>query len=149
MTPGLVGGLSNLGVKAPDLDAEIAFLRAFGGSGFERMPRSAVLEGLPLDGEGAERVRVLLGGVRLAMYCRAPYDAELEALGAGTRGGLGHVAFDVSDTDAVLAAVARAGIPPLLGPFTVDTARGRLIVTFFRSPNGTVLETQQTVAPPR
>ena len=149
MTAGLVGGLSNIGVKAPDLEAEIAFLRAFGGGGFDRGPRSPVLEGLQLDGEGAERVRVQLGGVRLVLFRRAPYETELEALGLGAAGGLGHVAFDAADTGAVLAAAARAGIRPLLGPFTVDTARGRLVVTFFRSPNGTVVELQQTVAPPR
>lgn len=146
MTVGITAP-ANLGLKAPDLEAELDFFDVLGATGRTITASSPVREGLALDGSGAQRGRTRLGSLLLVMFRRAPYDAELEALTGPLGGGIGHVAFDVPSTAAVLRAAAAHGVLPLLGPFTVEaSANGPARrVTFFRSPNGTILETQEKV----
>jgi hypothetical protein len=138
---------ASLGLKVPNVREELVFLDAFGIGGAIRTVRSPVLEGLPLDGHGAARWRVRFADTQAVLVERAPYDTELEALGAPLAPGSGHLAFHVDSTADVVRRLERTGAAPLLGPFTIaPTEFGpKRIVTFYRSPNGTMLETQEVV----
>lgn len=137
--PPLFEAMFNVGVKAPDLDAEVAFMRAFAPESVERVQRNA-------DFGPKEIVSVMLGGSRFFLFPQTVYDDQLAARNASFPGGIGHVSFMTADLDAVLGAAAAAGIEPLLGPYEVlPQGHGRRRVAFFRSPNGTILEAQQMV----
>ncbi|HEY1689440.1 MAG TPA: hypothetical protein VGF95_11335 [Solirubrobacteraceae bacterium] len=137
--PGPFEAMFNVGIKAPDLDAEIAFISAFSPDSVERVQRHA-------DFGPKEIVSVMLAGSRFFIFPETVYDPQLEAKDASFPGGIGHVSFMTSDLDAVLAATTEAGIEPLLGPYeVVPQGHGRRRVVFFRSPNGTIIEAQQQV----
>jgi len=129
----------NLGVKAPDLDGEIEFMRTFEPEEVERVQRDA-------DFGPREIVSVMLAGTRFFLFPQTVYDAQLEQRGAGLNGGIGHASFMTDDMDRVLNAARGRGIEPLLGPYEVTPrGHGRRRVAFFRSPNGTIIEAQQIV----
>ena len=139
----MFGTLTNLGVRAPDLEAELAFLTALGASGLTYSQRTHA-------GAQAERVHVHLGSIRLTLFRAGTYDARLEALGSRPTGGIGHAAFGVTSTDAVVEAAARVGVTPLIPTFTVEAVGiGPAAITYFRSPNGMILEAKQALGPKR
>jgi catechol 2,3-dioxygenase-like lactoylglutathione lyase family enzyme len=137
----LLAKMTNLGVRAPDMDAEIAFLESFGGEDVRRSERTT-------DGVVHKRAHLHIGAVRFTLFPFATYDERLAALGEQRGGGIGHVAFEVPDTQAVLDLVGARGIEPLIPPFTVamSSSGDSRRITYFRSPNGTVVETQESVA---
>lgn len=136
----LLAKMTNLGVRAPDMDAEIDFLVAFGGDEVRRSER--VTEGVV-----HKRAHLHIGTTRFTLFPFATYDARLAEIGEPRGGGIGHVAFEVSDTQAVLELVGARGIAPLIPSFTVaNTSSGDARrITYFRSPNGTVVETQESI----
>jgi catechol 2,3-dioxygenase-like lactoylglutathione lyase family enzyme len=122
------------------VDAEIAFLRAFGASSVTPHHRLS-------DGVRIERFHVSLGSARLTLFRRGTYDDQLEAAGVRTAGGIAHAAFDVASTDRVMRAAAAHGIAPLIPTFEVEAfGKGPARITYFRSPNGLVLEAKEIVA---
>lgn len=132
--------LTNLGVRAPDLEAEVAFLEAFGASGVERVERMH-------EGKNVERIRVQLGPLRVVLFRHATYDDQLESMDEQRGGGIGHMAFEVESTEQLLRVVATRGILPLIPTFTVPASSSGPMrrITYFRSPNGTIVETQEKV----
>jgi catechol 2,3-dioxygenase-like lactoylglutathione lyase family enzyme len=137
----LLAKMTNLGVRAPDMDAEVDFLVAFGGGDVRRTERTT-------DGVLHRRAHLHIGEVRFTLFPFATYDERLAALGEPRGGGIGHVAFEVPDTQAVLDLVGARGIEPLIPSFTVATTSSgdARRITYFRSPNGTVVETQESIA---
>ena len=135
-TRALLGELANLGVRAPDMEAEVAFLEMFGATNVHRT-----------QGARGPRTHLELGTTRMTLFPRATYDDRLDELGEPRGGGLGHVAFKVASTDRIVEALAAKGYAPLIPTFTVPPTPtgGMRRVTYFRSPNGTVIETQETV----
>jgi catechol 2,3-dioxygenase-like lactoylglutathione lyase family enzyme len=135
----LFGAMFNIGVKAPDLEAEVEFMKVFQPEEVERVKRDA-------DFGPKEIVSVVLAGTRFFLFPETVYDPQLDERGIGFDGGIGHVSFMTDDIDHVLATAAERGIEPLLGPYEVTPrGHGRRRVAFFRSPNGTILEAQQAV----
>lgn len=122
--------VANLGVRAPDIDAEIWFLQALGA-------RSLLQS-------GPDRWHMMLGDTRLVLFRRAPYDARLEAAGLRPGGGISHVAFELDGAAPLadpLVPTFDANVPAL--PDVAGSRRGPVRVTFYVSPNGAVLETQE------
>ena len=136
----LLARMTNLGLRAPDMDAEVDFLVAFGGDEVRRTERVT-------DGVVHKRAHLHIGAVRFTLFPFATYDARLAELAEPRGGGIGHVAFEVPDTQAVLDLVGARGITPLIPSFTVaNTSSGDARrITYFRSPNGTVVETQESI----
>jgi catechol 2,3-dioxygenase-like lactoylglutathione lyase family enzyme len=129
-----------LGLRAPDIDGELRFLSAFGATDVHRSSRMH-------EGQVVERVHLYLASGRISLFTRATYDERLDALGQPRGGGLSHMSFSVPSTDKVLAALEPIGVGPLYPTFVVaatakDPARK---ITYFRSPNGTILETQEAI----
>jgi catechol 2,3-dioxygenase-like lactoylglutathione lyase family enzyme len=136
----LLAARRGLGVRAPDIEAELRFLEAFGATDIHRSSRVH-------EGQVVERVHLYLASGRISLFTRATYDDRLDALGEPRGGGLSHMSFSVPSTDRVLEALAPIGVGPLYPTFSVaatatDPARK---VTYFRSPNGTILETQEAI----
>ena len=116
------------------MDAEAAFLDALGAGGLIRFVSPA---------DHVDRIRAFLGGADLRFFPTGIYDNLLEA---GERaGGLSHVGFAVPDLGALAERLERVGVGPLLGPFLAPPtpAGGAMRVSFYRSPNGTLIEPQQ------
>jgi catechol 2,3-dioxygenase-like lactoylglutathione lyase family enzyme len=135
----LFSGMFNVGVKAPDLDAEVAFMEVFSPTSVERVKRDA-------DFGPKEIVSVVIASTRFFLFPSTVYDPQLEAMGASFPGGIGHISFMTDDMDRVLEVAAAHGIEPILGPYEVTPrGHGTRRVAFFRSPNGTILESQQLV----
>ena len=136
----MLAKMTNLGVRAPDMDAEIAFLETFGGEGVRRSERVQ-------DGVLHKRAHIHIGAVRFTLFPFATYDGRLAELGEQRGGGIGHVAFEVQDTKALLDRLTTHGIAPLIPTFSVGmTSSGDARrITYFRSPNGTVIETQESI----
>ena len=137
MTPPLKQFM-NLGLRAPDMEAELAFLESFGASDVVKSERIH-------EGQKVERFHVRLGATKLTLFRRATYDDALDALGEPRGGGIGHVAFEVADTAVIVNALAAKGIRPLIPTFETPPGPNGPAkrVTYFRSPNGTVVETQE------
>ena len=137
----LLKGFQNLGIRAPDMDAELAFLEAFGAHDVVKSERIH-------EGTKVERFHVHVGATKLTLFRRATYDDALDALGEPRGGGIGHVAFEVTDTAAIVNALASKGIRPLIPTFETPPGRNGPAkrVTYFRSPNGTVVETQEVIS---
>jgi len=135
----LFGRMTNLGVRAPNVEAELRFLEHFGAGGLIHTQGD-------INGAPAERFHVHLGGTRIALFRKASYDDRLAAINESRGGGLAHVAFAVQSTAEVIKRAAAIGVEPLLGPYEVDVPTGpRRLIAFFRSPNGLILETQETL----
>lgn len=131
----------NLGVRAPDIEAELGFLEAFGASEVTKSERLH-------EGKKVERFHLHLGSTKLTLFRRATYDDALDALGEARGGGIGHVAFEVEDTASIVRALAAKGIHPLIPTFQTPPGPNGPAkrVTYFRSPNGTIVETQEVIA---
>lgn len=136
----LFSAMFNVGVKAPDLDGEVAFMEIFTPSSVERVQRDA-------DFGPKEIVSVVIASTRFFLFPDTVYGPQLEALGVPLSGGIGHISFMTDDMDAVIDAAAARGVEPILGPYEVTPrGHGTRRVAFFRSPNGTILEAQQLVS---
>ena len=140
MSTGEIKTFANLGVRAPNLEAELEFLKVFGATDITKTERVH-------DGHTVERWHLHLGDTKMTLFKRATYDDQLDALGEPRGGGIGHAAFVISGTDEIVARLAKQGITPLIPTFIVEkSASGpRRKITYFRSPNGTVIETQDTI----
>ena len=133
----LLGSMYNVGVRAADLESELEFLQAFAPSKVERIARKAAFG-------PKEIVGVELGGVSFYLFEEVIYDGALRDQALPTPGGISHISFLVDSTEKVIAAAARVGAEPILKPYeSTLEGKGSRRVAFFRSPNGTVVESQE------
>ena len=116
------------------------------GLGFE------VTSKAPRDPKLTERITGVPGADLLIAFVRAPghaielieYRAPAEKGRVSARpcdAGFAHIAFNVDDVDAVLAAVAPHGVKPISPPVTIDQGpnKGRRVV-YTRDPDGITIE---------
>jgi catechol 2,3-dioxygenase-like lactoylglutathione lyase family enzyme len=125
----------NLGIKAPDAEAEAEFFSAFNPDRTFIMDRSK-------SASGPKQVPAIeAGGVKFFFFSSLAYDNDLEQPHSG---GISHVAFMVDNLDELVAHLSTQGIEPFKGPYSVDVGDlGKRKVVFYRSPNGTILEPQE------
>ena len=127
-----------------DLDRAVAFFSQ--GLGFELVSKA------PRDPEAVQQITAVEGADIMVAYLQAPgHRLELiEYLAPGEKGrntarpcdtGFAHLAFDVSDMDAALAAAEAHGVLPLNPPYVIDRGpnAGRRVV-YLKSDNGLALE---------
>jgi catechol 2,3-dioxygenase-like lactoylglutathione lyase family enzyme len=119
-----------LGAKVPDLDAEIAFVRALGGE--------LVLDDrIPFGGSEFRVPLLRLGDKYLHIAEEMVYESELaEPLPHG----LCHVVFEVADLAAARDAALAAGATEVTGVARVEAGFGVRDVAFLRSPGGILFE---------
>jgi catechol 2,3-dioxygenase-like lactoylglutathione lyase family enzyme len=119
-----------LGAKVPDLDSEIAFVRALGGE--------LVLDDhIPFHGQTFRVPLLRFGDKYLHIAERMVYEAELSApLGNG----LCHVVFEVDNLEAARERALAAGAHEVTAPTRVSAGFGTRDVGFFRSPGGILFE---------
>jgi catechol 2,3-dioxygenase-like lactoylglutathione lyase family enzyme len=119
-----------LGAKVPDLDREIAFIRALGGE--------LVLDDhIPFHGETFRVPLLRFGDKYLHIAERMVYEEDLAAPLAN---GLCHVVFMVDDLDAARERALAAGAHEITAPTRVSAGFGTRDVGFFRSPGGILFE---------
>ena len=136
-TQNLFSSFYNLGIRAADLESEVKFLEAFAPTKVERIARKAAFG-------PKEIIAVELGGVSFYLFDNVIYDSELTRRGTSVSGGVAHVSFLVDSTEDVIKAAAKVGVQPILEPYeSTLEGKGSRRVAFFRSPNGTVLESQE------
>lgn len=127
----------NLGVKAPDSEAEAKFFAAF------NPDRAFFMERLKSPSGPTKVPAVEFGDVKFFFFPSLAYDEDLEE---PRPGGISHVAFMCDDLDGLVAHLSSKGVEPFRGPYTVDVGdMGLRKVVFYRSPNGTILEPQQVL----
>ena len=124
--------LWNYAVKVADLDAATAFY-------------SDTMGGEPrLSGQvfGCDYRVLRLGGTRLLLFTKAPYEDLLdEPLPLGFL----HVVFEVDDFDAEIARLREAGVPFILEPQEIESEFGRRRIVFFVAPDGARTEFMQII----
>jgi catechol 2,3-dioxygenase-like lactoylglutathione lyase family enzyme len=137
----VLGTMTNFAIRAADVQAELEFLRVFGA-------RSVLRNERVHEGETVERFHLDLGAMHVVLFDRGSIDARLEALGVTPSAGVSHVAFEVGSTERLIAAAAERKIEPLIPTFKVAASPtgGPRLITYFRSPNGTVIETKELVS---
>lgn len=136
-TQRVFGDLYNVGVRTTDIEREMAFLSAFKPTNVERINRNASFG-------PKEIVAVELGGVQFYLFEKVIYDDALAQRGLPVGGGISHISFLVDSTERVIKAAAEIGVEPILEPYeSTLVGHGTRRVAFFRSPNGTVLESQE------
>jgi catechol 2,3-dioxygenase-like lactoylglutathione lyase family enzyme len=119
-----------LGAKVPDLDREIAFVRALGGE--------LVLDDrIPFHGETFRVPLLRFGDKYLHIAERMVYEAELPA---SLDNGLCHVVLTVEDLEAAREQALAAGAREITAPTRVSAGFGTRDVGFFRSPGGILFE---------
>ncbi len=127
-----------------DLDRSVAFFED--GLGFEVSSKG------PRDPKAIETIVGVPGADILVAYVRGPdHSIELiEYVGPADRGrvvsrpcdvGFAHMAFDVDDLDAALAAAARHQVLPIGSPYKIDKGpnTGNRVV-YLRDPDGVTIE---------
>lgn len=119
-----------LGAKVPDLDREIAFVRALGGE--------LVLDDLvPFEGDEFRIPLVRLGDKYVHLAEQMVYERWLDEPLAN---GLCHVVFEVDDLEGHRARALAAGATEIIRPAYVSAGFGTREVAFFRSPGGVLFE---------
>ena len=116
----------NIGVKAPDIEKELAFFKAF---------RPKKIYKVSFGPKQIDAIEI--GGVRFFIFSSFSYD---ESLPAPHPGGIGHISFMVDSLDELLASLEQKGIQPFRGPYEGQLGDlGKRMVAMFRSPNGTLI----------
>lgn len=119
-------GIFNIAIKAPDIDAELAFLSAFNPDSISKVQFGP-----------NELNAVEMGGVRFFLFEKLKYEDDLEAAHPG---GVAHLSFMVDDLNSLIDHLAEHGITPFRGPYEGQLGDlGKRMVAMFRSPNGTLL----------
>ncbi len=127
-----------------DLDRTIAFFRdALGFEVTSRAPRDPAAIRHITGVEGAEIEVAYIRGpghsLELIQYLSPPARGWVEAQPCDT--GFAHIAYDVDDIEAVLAASAAHGVVPINPPWVIDQGpnTGRRVV-YCRDPDGITIE---------
>jgi catechol 2,3-dioxygenase-like lactoylglutathione lyase family enzyme len=139
-----VTGTNHTSFTVSNLDRALGLFRD--GLGFE------VTSKAPRDVRLTERITGIPGADLMIAFVRAPghsielieYRAPAEKGRVNARPcdtGFAHIAFNVDDVDAVLAAVEPHGVKPISPPVTIDQGpnKGRRVV-YTRDPDGITIE---------
>jgi catechol 2,3-dioxygenase-like lactoylglutathione lyase family enzyme len=139
-----VTGTNHTSFTVSNLDRALGLFRD--GLGFEVTSRA------PRDARLTERITGVPGADLMIAFVRAPghsielieYRAPAEKGRVNARpcdAGFAHIAFNVDDVDAALAAVEPHGVKPLSSPVTIDQGpnKGRRVV-YTRDPDGITIE---------
>jgi catechol 2,3-dioxygenase-like lactoylglutathione lyase family enzyme len=139
-----VTGTNHTSFTVSSLDRALGLFRD--GLGFEVTSRA------PRDARLTERITGVPGADLMIAFVRAPghsielieYRAPAEKGRVNARpcdAGFAHIAFNVDDVDAALAAVEPHGVKPLSSPVTIDQGpnKGRRVV-YTRDPDGITIE---------
>ncbi|MSQ37270.1 MAG: hypothetical protein EXR61_03010 [Chloroflexi bacterium] len=119
-----------IGAKVADLDAEIAFIEAMGGS-------LIVDDRIAYEGQ-VHRIPLLKWGDKyLHLGRQMVYEGKLAA---PLQNGLCHVVFQVAEIEEPRRRALRAGASEIAPPSRVEAGFGIRDVAFLRSPGGTLFE---------
>jgi catechol 2,3-dioxygenase-like lactoylglutathione lyase family enzyme len=120
----------NIAGKVPDLEAEIAFIKATGGH--------VLLDNIIRIEDRDFRVVLLKWGDKyLHLFEKAVYEHHLEAL---LGNGLCHVVFEVPNLAEARLRALEAGARELMPPAFVSSGFGTRDVAFLQSPGGILFE---------
>jgi len=122
--------LWNVAAKVPDLEAEIAFIEAMGGS-------VLLDEVLRVDERDTRIVLLKWGDKYLHLFERAVYEHRLDT---PRPNGLCHVVFEVDDLDGLRQRALEAGSHELMPKCFVSAGFGTRDVVFMQSPGGILFE---------
>jgi len=139
-----ITGTNHTSFTVSDLERTLALFRD--GLGFE------VTSKAPRDPKLSAQITGVAGAKLLIAFVRAPghsielieYQAPAERGRVVSRpcdAGFAHIAFNVDDVDAVLAAVRPYGVKPIAAPVAIDQGpnKGRRVV-YTRDPDGITIE---------
>ena len=121
--------LWNIGMKCPDLEAEVAFHRAMG--------HEIVIEKETVVIEGKEQSQALIRVGDKYLVVAEHWGLE-KALAEPLAYGATHMSHSVDDLDAEIEAALGGGATLLHGPDEIEGGFGRRRVACFRSPGGMV-----------
>ncbi len=120
----------NIAAKVSDLDAEIAFVQALGGS-------LVIDDQIPFEG-AMYRIPLLRWGDKyLHLGQEMVYERRLES---PLQSGLCHVVFETDDVNGLREQALRAGATEIAPPARVEAGFGIRDVAFLRSPGGILFE---------
>ncbi|MDE3180376.1 MAG: hypothetical protein KGM47_12045 [Acidobacteriota bacterium] len=122
--------LWNVAAKVPDLDAEVAFIKALGG-------RVVIDEVLRVDEHDFRVILVKLGDKYMHLFEHAVYE---QRLGRTIQNGLCHVVFEVDDLIRVRTQALNAGARETMPQAFVSAGFGSRDVVFIESPGGILME---------
>lgn len=131
------GNLWNIGMKAPDMDAEEAFWKQLGG-------RTRVREVISVDRpEGKADLEYSIMEIcdnRLFMSADTVFE---DLVPHKLQPGITHAVFAVKDFEAEYRKLTAMGAEVIIQPVTVSAGFGTRRLAFFRSPNGLIFEVMQ------
>jgi len=122
--------LWNFAAKVPNLDAEVAFIEALGGS-------IVLDEVLTVDATSIRVVLMRWADKYVHLFEKAVYEPKL---GGELAFGLCHVVLEVNDLPELRASALRAGARELMPTQFVAAGFGTRDVAFLRSPGGILFE---------
>ena len=122
--------LWNVAAKVPDLEAEIAFIKAMGGT-------VLLDEVLHVDERDTRVVLLKWGDKYLHLFEKAVYEHRLDA---PRPNGLCHVVFEVDDLDELRQRALEAGAHELMPKSFLSAGFGTRDVVFVQSPGGILFE---------
>jgi hypothetical protein len=122
--------LWNVGAKVSDLDDEVKFIQALGGS-------LVLDEVLTVEGQSIRVVLMQWADKYLHLFGKAVYESRL---GRELPCGLCHVVLEVSDFDLQRRRAMEAGATEIMPPQFISAGFGKRDVSFMRSPGGILFE---------
>jgi hypothetical protein len=122
--------LWNVGAKVSDLDEEVKFIQALGGS-------LVLDEILTVEGHSIRVVLMQLADKYLHLFGKAVYESRL---GRELPEGLCHVVWEVNDFDLQRRRALEAGATEIMPPQFISAGFGKRDVSFMRSPGGILFE---------
>ncbi len=127
--------LWNVGMKVKDVEAEVGFFLALGGTLLlhERLATP--------DGE-VEYALLAFGGTRIFLTPKTIFDDQLSE---PLHHGLTHAVFEVARLEPEVERLTALGTEMLVPPTELTAGFGTRRIAFFRSPGGLVFEIMQVV----
>jgi hypothetical protein len=122
--------LWNVGAKVSDLDEEIKFIQALGGS-------LVLDEILTVEGQSIRVVLMQWADKYLHLFGKAVYESRLER---DLPYGLCHVVLEVNDFDLQRRRALEGGAREIMPPQFISAGFGTRDVSFMRSPGGILFE---------
>ena len=120
----------NVAAKVKDVDAEVSFIQALGGS-------LVLDEVLSLEGESIRVVLMKMADKYVHLFAKAVYESRL---GAELPFGLCHVVMETEDLDEQRRRALQSGAVEIMPQQFVSAGFGTRDVVFLRSPGGMLIE---------
>jgi hypothetical protein len=122
--------LWNVAAKVRDIDAEVSFIKALGGS-------LVLDEVLNLEGEPIRVVLMKLADKYMHLFAKAVYESRLQE---NLAYGLCHMVIETDDLDQQRRRALDAGATEIMPQQFVSAGFGTRDVVFMRSPGGVLIE---------